>query len=49
MAGSNIKSIEKKALELGLDAAEKTGVYIVDVSYENDTLCYYIDREGGVA
>ena len=43
---------ETKALEAGEGIAEKQGVYIVDVTYkkENDgySLCYYIDREGGV-
>lgn len=40
--------IEKTALSLGESVAEKTGVYIVDVSYEKGILCYYIDMEGGV-
>lgn len=43
---------EKKALEAGESIAKEQGVYIVDVTYkkENDgySLCYYIDREGGV-
>lgn len=43
---------EIKALETGEPIASKQGVYIVDVTYkkENDTysLCYYIDRDGGV-
>ena len=43
---------ETKALAAGEDIAQEQGVYIVDVTYkkENDgySLCYYIDREGGV-
>ena len=43
---------ETKALEAGEGIAKEQGVYIVDVTYkkENDgySLCYYIDREGGV-
>lgn len=39
---------EITALSLAEETAEKLGVYIVDVSYANGILCYYIDREGGV-
>lgn len=47
MAGKT-KITEERALELGNAAAEKLGVYIVDVSYSGGVLCYYIDRENGV-
>lgn len=40
--------IEEKALELALKTAEEQNVYIVDVSYANGILCYYIDTDGGV-
>lgn len=39
---------ETQALELAEATAESLGVYIVDISYTNGILCYYIDREGGV-
>ena len=39
---------EITALSLAEQLAEEMGVYIVDVSYANGILCYYIDREGGV-
>ena len=39
---------ETQALELAEATAESLGVYIVDVSYANGILCYYIDRKGGV-
>lgn len=39
---------EITALELAEPTARDLGVYIVDVSYSNGILCYYIDREGGV-
>ncbi len=47
MAGK-IKIMEEKALALGEKTAAEQGVYIVDVSYDDGVLCYYIDREGGV-
>ena len=47
MAGRS-GSIKKKALAIGDRVAAETGVFVVDVSYENDVLCYYIDTEGGV-
>ncbi len=40
--------IEALALELAEATAEKLGVYIVDVSYADGILCYYIDCDGGV-
>ena len=40
--------IEEQALMLGEKTAEELGVYIVDTSYSNGILCYYIDKEGGV-
>lgn len=40
--------IEDKALELAEKTADEMGVYIVDVSYSNGILCYYIDKEGGI-
>ena len=44
---------EIRALELGEQIAQKQNVYIVDVTYKkaDDTysLCYYIDKEGGIA
>lgn len=39
---------EITALALAEPTAKELGVYIVDVSYANGILCYYIDREGGV-
>ena len=43
---------EIKALEIGEPIAEKQNVYIVDVDYkkseETYSLCYYIDKEGGI-
>ena len=43
---------EIRALELGEQIAQKQNVYIVDVTYKkaDDTysLCYYIDKEGGI-
>ena len=43
---------EKKVLEAGESIAKEQGVYIVDVTYKKEddgySLCYYIDREGGV-
>lgn len=39
---------EIKALGIAEPVATELGVYIVDVSYANGILCYYIDREGGV-
>ena len=43
---------EIKALEIGEPIAQQQSVYIVDVSYKKDgetySLCYYIDKEGGV-
>ncbi len=39
-------------MRLGEKAAESQGVYVVDVTYgktdDGYSLCYYIDREGGV-
>ena len=40
--------IEQLALTLAEPTAEEMGMYIVDVTYQNGVLCYYIDREGGV-
>lgn len=40
--------IEEIALSLGEPVAEEMGVYIVDVSYANGILCYYVDTEGGI-
>lgn len=44
--------IEKLSLEIGEHIGEKTGVYVVDVSYRKsdgkNILCFYIDKEGGV-
>ena len=39
---------EQLALTLAEPTAEEMGMYIVDVTYQNGVLCYYIDREGGV-
>lgn len=39
---------EITALAAAEKTAEELGVYIVDVSYANGILCYYIDCEGGV-
>lgn len=39
---------ETTALKLAEPIALEMGVYIVDVSYSNGILCYYIDCEGGV-
>ncbi len=39
---------EQVALALAEETANELGVYIVDVSYANGILCYYIDRDGGV-
>lgn len=43
---------EIRALEIGEPIAVEQGVYIVDVTYKknggNYSLCYYIDKEGGV-
>lgn len=39
---------EQRALMLAEETANELGVYIVDVSYTNGILCYYIDRDGGV-
>ena len=39
---------EQHALTLAEPTAEEMGMYIVDVTYQNGVLCYYIDREGGV-
>lgn len=43
---------EIKALEIGEEIAQQQGVYIVDVTYKKSedtySLCYYIDKEGGV-
>ena len=39
---------EQLALTLAEPTAEELGVYIVDVTYQNGVLCYYIDRDGGV-
>ncbi|MGN0183295.1 MAG: ribosome maturation factor RimP [Candidatus Ornithomonoglobus sp.] len=47
MAGKASK-IEETALKLGEKIAEEQEVYIVDVEYAKNVLCYYIDREGGV-
>lgn len=47
MAGKS-KITEEKALALGEKTAAEQGVYIVDVSYENGVLCYYIDKDGGI-
>ena len=47
MAG-NKAEIEKTALDLAEVTATAQGVYIVDVSYEDGVLCYYIDKENGV-
>ena len=47
MAG-NKAEIEKTALDLAEGTAAAQGVYIVDVSYEDGVLCYYIDKENGV-
>ena len=40
--------IEEKALVLAENTAEEMGLYIVDVSYSGNILCYYIDKTGGV-
>lgn len=40
--------IEEAALALAEKTAGEMGVYIVDASYANGILCYYIDKEGGV-
>jgi ribosome maturation factor RimP len=40
--------IEEKALMLAEKTAEEMGLYIVDVSYSDNILCYYIDKIGGV-
>lgn len=40
--------IEDAALKLGEETAAAQSVYIVDVSYSNGVLCYYIDKDGGV-
>ena len=47
------KDIKEKALELSEDLAAARGVYVVDVSYAKNedgdySLCFYIDKEGGV-
>ncbi len=39
---------EQLALTLGEPIADELGVYIVDTSYSNGILCYYIDCDGGV-
>ncbi len=39
---------EMTALAIAEKTAQELGVYIVDVSYANGILCYYIDRDGGV-
>ena len=40
--------IETLALELSDQIADEQGVYVVDVSYKNGILCFYIDKDGGV-
>ena len=45
MAGKNIEDL---ALALAEATAREQGVYIVDVSYGDGSLCYYIDKDGGV-
>lgn len=40
--------IEEAALKLGESTADELGVYIVDVSYSNGILCFFIDKDGGV-
>ena len=40
--------IEEKALVLAEETAKEMGLYIVDVSYSDNILCYYIDKNGGV-
>ena len=47
------KDIKEKALELSEDLAKMRGVYVVDVDYAKNedgdySLCFYIDKEGGV-
>lgn len=39
---------EERALALAEATAREQGVYIVDVSYSDGVLCYYIDKDGGV-
>ena len=40
--------IEETALLLAQKCAEEMELYIVDVSYSDNILCYYIDKAGGV-
>ena len=40
--------VETAALTIAEDVAQQEGVYIVDVSYSDGALCYYIDKDGGV-
>lgn len=40
--------VETAALTIAEDVAQQEGVYIVDVSYSDGVLCYYIDKDGGV-
>lgn len=40
--------VEEKALELAEKTAEEMNVYIVDVTYSNGVLCYYIDTPEGI-
>ncbi len=40
--------IEEEALRLGEETAAAQSVYIVDVSYSDGVLCYYIDKDGGI-
>lgn len=42
------KKTEERALELGEAVAKEQGVYIVDISYADGVLCYYIDKPGGI-
>ena len=42
------RKTEERALELGESIAKEQGVYIVDTSYADGVLCYYIDKPGGI-
>lgn len=40
--------IETAALALAEETAASMGVYMVDVTFSDGVLCYYIDKDGGV-